>query len=143
MSESLQPGDSPGLLLWRATLGWQRRITAALKPLGLTHVQFVLLTSTWWITRVAGETPSQRRIAEHANTDPMMTSQVLRVLAERELLTRMPDPSDSRAWIIDITPGGADLAVRAVKVVEDADRAFFEVVEDQQALMAVLKALGR
>lgn len=142
MGESLHPGESPGLLLWRATLNWQRRITAALKPLGLTHVQFVLLASTWWITRVAGEAPSQRRIAEHADTDPMMTSQVLRVLAKRELLTRTPDPSDSRARLIDITPAGADLAVRALKVVEDTDRAFFEVVDDRDALMGVLGALS-
>ncbi|HIH2751321.1 MULTISPECIES: MarR family winged helix-turn-helix transcriptional regulator [Burkholderia] len=142
MSKSLEPGESPGLLLWRATLSWQRRITAALKPLGLTHVQFVLLASTWWLTCVAEETPSQRRIAEHANTDPMMTSQVLRALAERKLLTRTPDPSDSRAQIVDVTPDGADLAVRAVKVVEAADRAFFKAV-DQQVLMSVLGTLSR
>lgn len=143
MSESPKPGKSPGLLLWRATLAWQRRVTAALKPLDLTHVQFVLLVSTWWMTRVAGETPSQRRIAEHANTDPMMTSQVLRVLAERGLLTRTQDPLDSRALLIDVTPEGADIAVRAVKIVEDTDRTFFKVVEDQRALMSVLSALSQ
>lgn len=142
MAESLAPGDSPGLLLWRTTLSWQRRITAALKPLGLTHVQFVLLASTWWLTRVAGETPSQRRIAEHAGTDPMMTSQVIRALEAKELLRREPDPSDSRAKLVDITPAGARLAQRAVKVVEAADREFFGVVPDQRALLEMLTALS-
>jgi DNA-binding MarR family transcriptional regulator len=142
VNESLPPSDSPGFLLWRATLSWQRQITAALKPLGLTHVQFVLLASTWWLTRIVGETPSQRRIAEHANTDPMMTSQVLRSLAGRALVTRTLDPSDSRAQLIDITPDGADLAARAVKIVEDADRAFFDLVDDRDTLMRVLSALG-
>jgi DNA-binding MarR family transcriptional regulator len=108
----------------------------------LTHVQFVLLASTWWLTRIVGETPSQRRIAEHANTDPMMTSQVLRSLAGRALVTRTLDPSDSRAQLIDITPDGADLAARAVKIVEDADRAFFDLVDDRDTLMRVLSALG-
>jgi hypothetical protein len=28
---------------------WQREITAALAPLGLTHVQFVLLAAAWWL----------------------------------------------------------------------------------------------
>ncbi|GAB4002176.1 MarR family winged helix-turn-helix transcriptional regulator [Nocardioides ultimimeridianus] len=142
MAESLAPGDSPGLLLWRTTLRWQRRITATLKPLGLTHVQFVLLASTWWLTRVAGETPSQRRIAEHAGTDPMMTSQVIRALEAKELLRREPDPSDSRAKLVDITPAGARLAQRAVKVVEAADREFFGAVPDQRALLEMLTALS-
>ena len=143
MAESLQPGDSPGLLLWRATLNWQRRITAALKPLGLTHVQFVLLASTWWLTQVAGEHPSQKRLAQHANTDPMMTSQVVRVLAERGLLRRTADPADSRARILDITTDGAELAIRAVRVVEDTDRDFFAAAVDQQALLEVLRTLSR
>jgi hypothetical protein len=42
----LHPNDSPGLLLWHATLRWQRGIARALQPLDLTHVQFVLLTCT-------------------------------------------------------------------------------------------------
>jgi len=43
-----RPEQSPGFLLWHVTLGWQRDVTASLKPLGLTHVQFVLLATTWW-----------------------------------------------------------------------------------------------
>lgn len=143
MAESLEPGDSPGLLLWRATLSWQRRITAALKPLDLTHVQFVLLASTWWLTRVAGERPSQRRIAEHANTDPMMTSQVIRALAARKLLHRAIDPDDARVRVIGVTPAGVELATRAIRLVEDTDREFFAVIHDRQALLDVLRALDR
>jgi DNA-binding MarR family transcriptional regulator len=142
VSGSLHPSESPGLLLWRATLRWQRQLTAALKPLGLTHVQFVLLASTWWLTQVAGETPSQRRIAEHAGTDPMMTSQVLRTLAARGLISRDPDPRDSRALQIEIADTGVKLARRAVRVVEAADTAFFDIVKDQDALMRVLRDLG-
>lgn len=143
MPESLTPGESPGLLLWRATLSWQRRITAALKPLGLTHVQFVLLASAWWLTRIAGETPSQRRIAEHANTDPMMTSQVLRALAGKGLLQRVRDPDDTRAMIVEVTSTGAELAVRAIRVVESADHDFFGAVDDSQMLLRILRSLSR
>src|SRR3954453_8138901 len=42
-------GDSPGFLLWRVTQRWQRSIVAALRPLDLTHAQFVLLMSTAWL----------------------------------------------------------------------------------------------
>jgi DNA-binding MarR family transcriptional regulator len=141
MSEALSPNDSPGLLLWRATLRWQRAVAAELKPLGLTHVQFVLLASTWWLTRVAGEMPSQRRIAEHAATDPMMTSQVLRTLEGKGLIERRLDPRDSRARHVGVTDAGADLAARAVTVVEAADASFFAAVKDQRKLLTVLRAL--
>lgn len=42
---ALGPGDSPGYLVWHATLRRQRAVAAALTPFGLTHVQFVLLAS--------------------------------------------------------------------------------------------------
>lgn len=142
MPEALHPGDSPGLLMWRATLRWQRSITAELRPLGLTHVQFVLLASTWWLTEVAGETPSQRRVAEHAGTDPMMTSQVLRTLESKGLVERAADPLDSRARHVAVTGPGADLAGRAVGAVEAADAAFFGAVKDQRRLLAILRELA-
>jgi DNA-binding MarR family transcriptional regulator len=129
------------LLLWRATLRWQRAITAALKPMDLTHVQFVLLASTWWLTSVVGETPSQRRVAEHAGTDPMMTSQVLRALEAKGLIGRAPHPDDSRARALSVTRRGAALARRAVKVVEAADAEFFAAAGDQAAVLTVLRRL--
>ena len=142
MSEFLHPDESPGLLLWRTTLRWQRAMKAALKPLDLTHVQFVLLASVWWLNEVAGETPTQRRIAEHAATDPMMTSQVLRALESKRLVERRPDPHDSRARNVGVTDAGAELARRAVAVVEAADSTFFAAVKNQREVVAVLRALA-
>lgn len=139
---ALTPTDSPGLLLWRATLRWQRAVAAALKPLDLTHVQFVLLASTWWLTSVAGETPSQRRLAEHAGTDPMMTSQVVRTLEGKGLITRAEHPTDSRARALSVTRRGAGLARRALAVVEAADAEFFAAAGDQAALLTVLRRLA-
>ena len=57
------PWDSPGFLLWHATLRWQRTMAEALEPLGLTHVQFVLLASTWWLCEHDGP-PRQRDLAD-------------------------------------------------------------------------------
>jgi DNA-binding MarR family transcriptional regulator len=118
------PEESPGFLLWRVTNRWQAAQRAALKPLGLTHVQFVLLASLTWLE--ADEPVTQRRLAEHAATDPMMTSQVLRALEERSLVRREPHPTDARARALVVTPGGRRLANRAVVAVEACDRAFFQ-----------------
>ena len=139
---SLAPGDSPGFLFWRVTLRWQRAVVAALRPLGLTHVQFVLLATAWWLTRGLGERPTQRRLAEHAATDPMMTSQVLRVLEARGLVTRTADPHDSRARRLAVTAAGAALAQEAIRVVEAADAEFFAPVGDRDALLGILRRLA-
>lgn len=121
------PADSPGFLLWRATHRWQRAIGAALAPLELTHVQFVLLAGVWWLAgqgqRLAP--PTQRELAEHAGTDPMMTSQVVRALEVRGLLVRARSPTDGRARSLTPTRAGTRLAERAIAIVEAVDGEFF------------------
>ena len=136
------PQESPGFLLWRVTLRWQRAMVAALRPLDLTHVQFVLLASVWWLTSVAKERPTQKRIADHAGTDPMMTSQVLRALEVKRLVTRSSDPDDSRARRLGVTPRGAVLAQRAIEVVEAADAEFFAAAGQRRALLRTLHQLA-
>jgi DNA-binding MarR family transcriptional regulator len=117
-------------------------MVAALRPFGLTHVQFVLLASAWWLTRVAGEQPSQRRLAEHAATDPMMTSQVLRALEARGLVARAADPGDARARRLAVTEPGARLALAAIRAVEAADAAFFAPAGDRAPLLRLLRRLA-
>lgn len=141
----LAPGDSPGFLLWRTTLRWQRGITAALRPLELTHVQFVLLAAVWWLSDQAdtpGQLPNQRQVAAHAEADVMMTSQVLRVLELRSLLTRTADPADARVKRLTVTETGRRLAEKAVAVVEAADADFFTPVRDHALLLDVLRQLA-
>jgi DNA-binding MarR family transcriptional regulator len=121
--------DSPGLLLWQVTNRWQAAQRAALKPHGLTHVQFVLLASLAWL---AADGPvTQRHLADHAATDPMMTSQVLRALEDRGLVTRLPHPTDKRARALTVTPAGRTLADQAVAAAESCDAAFFAPLGDQ------------
>jgi DNA-binding MarR family transcriptional regulator len=96
-----------------------------LAPYDLTHVQFVLLTTLWWLSE-HDEPPSQTRLADQAATDPMMTSQVLRRLEARGLLERAADPADARARRLALTPAGRTLVAAALESVERADGAFFE-----------------
>jgi DNA-binding MarR family transcriptional regulator len=137
----LDPIESPGFLLWHATLRWQRAIAAALKPLGLTHVQFLLLACTWWLTK-QGSRPNQAEVAAQAGTDVKMTSQVVRSLERKGLLEREVDPADSRARRLRPTRRGAAVAPRAVAVVERVDSEFFAGIPPQQALR-LLSRLAR
>lgn len=137
----LRPAQSPGFLLWHATLRWQRAVAAALAPLELTHVQFVLLASTWWLNGL-DEQPSQVRLAEQAGTDVKMTSQVVRNLEAKGLIVRAADPVDTRARRLRVTASGALLAPRAIEAVEAVDARFFSPV-DADSAVALLSALAR
>jgi DNA-binding MarR family transcriptional regulator len=133
--------DSPGLLLWQVTNRWQAAQRAALKPYGLTHVQFVLLASLAWLD-VAGPV-TQKQLADHAVADAMMTSQVLRALEERLLVRREAHPIDRRARALAVTDEGRALANRAVVAVEACDRAFFSALgADVGQLAGLLRRLA-
>ncbi|MFF4388181.1 MULTISPECIES: MarR family winged helix-turn-helix transcriptional regulator [unclassified Streptomyces] len=138
---ALSPGESPGFLLWHATLRWQRDIATALAPLDLTHVQFVLLACTWWLN-TRGEHPNQLAVARQAGTDVKMTSQVLRALERKGLVEREVDPADTRAKRLRVTDAGVELAPRAIAAVEQADAQFFRPVAVGDAV-ALLGRLAR
>jgi len=132
----LDADASPGLALWRVTNGWQRRVRAALAPHDLTHVQYVLLASLTWMDRT--EPVTQRQLADHARIDVMMTSQVLRTLESKGLVTRGRHPTDGRAVTLAPTPVGVALANRATRDVEAADSRYFEVLSPARRSELVL-----
>jgi DNA-binding MarR family transcriptional regulator len=129
----LHPNDSPGFLLWHATLRWQRAIAQTLAPLDLTHVQFVLLACAWWLN-AQGERPTQVALATQAGTDVKMTSQVVRSLERKGLIEREVDRADTRARRLSVTRRGATLAQGAITLVEQVDSEFFAAVPAPEAL---------
>lgn len=121
---------SPGFMLWQVTNLWQRQMRLALTPLDLTHVQFVLLATTVDLHhRVANGTITQRLLADRAKTDEMMTSQTVRTLIGKDLITRERSELDGRAFSLSPTALGIERAKAAVAVVEAADRKFFSATK--------------
>lgn len=115
--------DSPGFLLWQLSNKWQAKQRVALKAFDLTHVQFVLLATLTFTANKASL--MQKQLAEYAQTDVMMTSQVLRKLEEKGLVRREPNRHDKRAIDIRPTPAGVRLVNQAIKEVEAVDSQFF------------------
>lgn len=134
--------DSPGFVLWHATLRWQAAMRDALAPHGLTHVQFVLLASLGWLART-GDAPTQRALADHAGADIAMTSQVVRALEAKGLIGRTRESGDARSWRLRLTPAGARTLEASLASVEAADRDFFGAAPDPGAMPAILRALAR
>jgi DNA-binding MarR family transcriptional regulator len=113
---------------------------ATLRPHGLTHVQFVILASSWWLTE-QGMAPSQGELADHAGTDLTMTGQALLALERRGLVARQPDPEDARIRHPGLTEGGRRVILRALPAVEEADLLFLEPLRDRDGLTAGLSEL--
>ncbi len=86
-------GDSPGFLLWQVTNLWQREIKKALEKFRLTHSQFVLLASAFWLSQHQ-EDVMQVNLSAHTKIDPMTTSKVLRTLQTKGLLKRQEHHTD-------------------------------------------------
>jgi len=120
------PDASPGFLLWQITNKWQAQQRQALAKFDLTHVQFVLLASLVWATDQA--TFTQKQLADHAKTDVMMASQVLRTLEKKGLINRTPSRLDARSMTLRPTKKGIILANKAVIAVEAVDKEFFSVL---------------
>jgi DNA-binding MarR family transcriptional regulator len=75
---------------------------------------------------------TQNELARFAHVDPMMTSQVLRVLEDKGLLRRERHPSDARAKALVATPEGVAAANRANGAVEAADVTFFAPLTNEE-----------
>lgn len=134
--------ESPGFLLWRVSTRWKRAIETVLKPLGLTHPQFVILAITSWLTRT-GKKVSQVEIGRQAALDPNTTSQILRGLQAKGLIEKWHNV-DERSKCPMLTATGVEILSRAMPAVENADAAFFASIDLQGSeMLQTLQILAR
>jgi len=126
-------------MFWLTSNLWQRKMVKALKPIGLTPVQLVLLAGVAWLERES-EPITQVRLARQAKTDVMMTSQVLKKLESRGLVSKRPSESDTRANVITLTEKGAEKVAKALGIAEKVDSDFFRPLESKYG--EFLTALG-
>lgn len=137
-----RPEDSIGYRLKVALHAWTRQLDAALRPLGVTHVQFIALVAIE-IFRERGETPSQVRIAEAMKFDVMMISKILRRLESRGYIERNPHPDDPRANALHLTLAGRELVLAGSQVVRAAHIAFFDCRLDSDGKRTLAALLDR
>ena len=122
--DGTQQAGGMGLLLWQVSNLWQRQMRRALADLGLTHVQFALLSGLARLERRRGQV-TQADLAAHCHVDPMMTSQVLRALETSGHVARIAHPTDTRAKCPTLTRSGHHLVAKAAPLAGAVDEAFF------------------
>jgi MarR family transcriptional regulator, organic hydroperoxide resistance regulator len=121
-----QPEESTGFLLWQVSNMWHLAMKKVLDPLDLTFTQFALLAALQWLSSRQNDV-TQQDIANHAKTDKMTTSKVLRTLQEKGFIQRAEARFDTRAKIVQITSAGTAILKQALPLVRQCDDDFFEV----------------
>jgi len=123
--------ESPGFLLWRTQLIWRRKIENVLRPLEITHPQFVILTSLAYLNQ-SGKLISQVELATHSSYDITTTSQILRLLEKRGLITRTMQSGNEKTKCPQITATGIKIFQAAINTVETADTEFFAKLPEEE-----------
>ncbi len=126
------PSESLGFLLWKTNNLWRREIKKVLEKYDLTHVQFVVLASTYWLSK-SEKNITQVEIANFIEIDKMMTSNVIRKLFKKELIDREEHKIDSRAKIIKLTDKGESVLKKALIGVESFDLIFFKKLSNRKS----------
>ncbi len=113
-----------GFLLWQVSKLWQRHLTLALQDLNLPSTQAVILANVLRLGE-EGKSATQSALSAATKVDPMTTSQALRSLEKKRLITRRTPKGDLRAKHVRLTPHGHDIAFEAIARLAKVHQAFF------------------
>lgn len=100
-----------GYLIHEVARLLKRRFEEEAKTHGITLPQWRALAQI-----ALKDNITQREIADSIDADPMTVSGILDRLEKRGLIDRFPDPTDSRAKLARLTPGGDQLFRKAKEV---------------------------
>lgn len=95
-------------LLHRAAQAADQRLLEALAELGMTPRQFALLHAV-----ATGAGQSQTMLVHRTGVDRSTLAEMVRRLIDRRWIQRRRDPGDTRAYMVELTPAGAEAYARA------------------------------
>lgn len=140
MNKSIQNSDEQlGFLLMQVTFLKQRLVNSALRKRDITYIQFVILAAALELGE-EGKPVTQQTIADERRLDKAMVSNVVKTLVAKGYLRREGHPTDKRAFTLELTDPGKELALEGKKIARQIDTGFFEGI-DQSAFQESLKAL--
>jgi DNA-binding MarR family transcriptional regulator len=138
MKDGIHPASEGnlGFLLWQVSTLWSSSTSDVLKPLGLTHPQFVLLATIDWLK---GKGSTQEQIGKRAILDPKITAHLLRSLEVKKLIELSNGGSEYL-----LTTAGAELLAKTLPIIASADTAFFASIDPKNSkIVAMLQILAR
>jgi DNA-binding MarR family transcriptional regulator len=119
------PEDVLGWLLRLLSAIWHRRLNAELAEIDLTEMQFVLLIGLGWMTQ-EGNSVSQKDLAQFCRTSAALTSQVLRSLVRKKLVSITTGANDTRMRMVSLSHRGEKKLHEAVAILQATDQDFWK-----------------
>ncbi len=91
-----------------------RIVNFYLKPYNIT-------TEQWSVLRTLNEADhiSQKQLSERTDKDQATLTKILDLLAKHDFVKRVPNPSDRRSFLIEITEKGTDLTEKVLPYLEE------------------------
>jgi DNA-binding MarR family transcriptional regulator len=123
---------TPGYLVWRLSNKWRVAVDRALAPLGLTHAQYVFLSSLFGMTR-EGQLPSQRELADWTGLEALYVSKLARGLDADGLIQRTRDTVDTRTVRLTLTDRGREVVEPAIAQVAALLDRLLAPLDDERA----------
>lgn len=120
-----EPEEMTGILFWKITYLWQRKINKALKEVDLTHSHFALMSGAAWLEK-QNEPITQTKLANFTQTNVMVTSKMVRILENKGFIGRISEGKDPRAKYVQITSKGLKTLEKASKISEEVNKDFFK-----------------
>ena len=118
---------SLGFLFIRAYNAWHGKIKKELATVGITHPQFVVLTSCNYLL-YQKKNVTQALLSQITEIDKVTLSQIITLLEKKEFLKREKSEGDQRANSIILTKQGEEMVRQALPKVEKVDEDFFEIL---------------
>jgi DNA-binding MarR family transcriptional regulator len=127
ITENLE--EDTGFLMLQISRLWaeyHERVTK--KYYNITHMQYAVLASVYWLVLHEKREVTQTILAKHTKIDPMTISQVFKVLEKKGYIYRKTHSTDVRAKAVNLTQEGKELMNKAVNSIFNVDTKFFKAL---------------
>ena len=121
--------EDTGFLMLQVSHLWEYYHDKALKKYhDISHMQYAVLASIYWLVLHSEKEVTQTRLAQHTKIASMTISQMFKVLEARGFIYRKTHSTDVRAKAVDLTPEGKELMHKAAITILNVDSKFFQVL---------------
>lgn len=132
-----------GFLLWQVSKLWQHQLTLALQDLNLPSTQAVILANVLRLSE-EGFPVTQVLLSKATKVDRMTTSQTVRALERKRLITRRSSKKDLRTSEVHLTARGRTKAFAAIARLAAAHQRFFKSLgREKRQIVSYLQKLIR
>ena len=130
------PDHAVGFWIWRVSLAYQRRAEAVLKAHDLTHLQFLMLVLSSWLS-VTAPPVRQRDLVALSGVQDAQVSLMIKALKAKGLVAQRAS-GDMRVRLIVVTVEGARVLARAAPMMSALQRELWPDGEETGRLLRIL-----